>query len=120
MGKKVIILLLIVSLALNAFFLGSYLTSEIAGTKEEIMAHDEENAAIIEQFAKNREALEACALELEIYKNSLVELESRPDNCPFTFIANATMQAPAVVQRVEIIEQGTSFRQRFREEGAMI
>lgn len=120
MGRRAIILLLIVSLILNAFFLGSYLNNDRAGIEEGIIVPDEEYISIIEQLEKNSEALEACSIELDMYKNSLVELEARPDNCPFTFIANATMQAPAVVQRVEVIEQGTIFRQKVTEEGTMI
>ena len=119
MDNRGIVLLLLVSLAFNVYFLGpDTITERIEMQGDE--SSQQTNDELREQLEECNQSLQACDLQLEFYMNRLREMENGSDVCPLTFLGNATMQAPAVVQRIELIERGPFVRQTVTEEGAML
>ncbi len=119
MGNRGIVLLLLVSLAFNIYLLGPDTITErfeMQGGESSQQTNDE----LREQLEECNRSLQACDLQLEFYRDQLLEMENGSDECPLTFLGNATMQAPAIVQRVELIERGPFIRERITEEGAML
>jgi hypothetical protein len=119
MGNRGIVLLLLVSLAFNIYLLGPDTITErfeMQGGESSQQTNDE----LREQLEECNRSLQACDVQLEFYRKQLLEMENGSDGCPLTFLGNATMQAPAIVQRVELIERGPFVRERVTEEGAML
>jgi hypothetical protein len=119
MGNRGIVLLLLVSLAFNIYLLGPDTITErfeMQGGESSQQTNDE----LREQLEECNQSLQACDRQLESYREQLLEMENGSDECPLTFLGNATMQAPAIVQRVELIERGPFVRERVTEEGAML
>ena len=119
MGNRGIVLLLLVSLAFNIYLLGPDTITErfeMQGGESSQQTNDE----LREQLEECNRSLQACDLQLEFYRDQLLEMENGSEECPLTFLGNATMQAPAIVQRVELIERGPFIRERITEEGAML
>ena len=112
-------LLLLVSLAFNIYLLGPDTITErfeMQGGESSQQTNDE----LREQLEECNRSLQACDLQIEFYRDQLLVMENGSDECPLTFLGNATMQAPAIVQRVELIERGPFIRERITEEGAML
>ncbi|MDK2834652.1 MAG: hypothetical protein PWR29_923 [Methanolobus sp.] len=120
MGNKGIVLLLIVSLAFNIYLLGPETISERLEMQGDQVSLQETNENLRRQLEECNQSLEACSLQLEFYREQLLESGTGDEECPLAFLGNATMQAPAIVQRVELIERGPFIRQRVTEEGAML
>jgi len=119
MGNRGIVLLLLVSLAFNIYLLGPDTITErfeMQGGESSQQTNDE----LREQLEECNRSLQACDLQIEFYRDQLLVMENGSDECPLTFLGNATMQAPAIVQRVELIERGPFIRERITEEGAML
>ncbi|WP_256623113.1 S16 family serine protease [Methanolobus chelungpuianus] len=112
--------LLIVSLAFNIYLLGPETISERLEMQGDQVSLQETNEDLRRQLEECNQSLEACSLQLEFYREQLLESGIGGEECPLAFLGNATMQAPAIVQRVELIERGPFIRQRVTEEGAML
>jgi len=120
MGNRGIVLLLIVSLAFNIYLLGPETISERLEMQGDQVSLQETNDDLRRQLEECNQSLDACSLQLEFYREQLLESGIGDEECPLAFLGNATMQAPAIVQQVELIERGPFIRQRVTEEGAML
>ncbi|WP_406657425.1 S16 family serine protease [Methanolobus sp. ZRKC2] len=123
MGNRVIVLLLIASLALNAYFWVSAQPledSEVRQIKQELESLQDTNDALKEQIQLNNESLQSCTAELDFYRDRVFELESQAGVCPTGITGSATLQAPAVIQKIEVVDDGPFFRRIVTEEGTMI
>lgn len=120
MGNRGIVLLLIVSLAFNIYLLGPETISERLEMQGDQVSLQETNDDLRRQLEECNQSLDACSLQLEFYRDQLMDSGIGDEECPLAFLGNATMQAPAIVQRVELIERGPFIRQRVTEEGAML
>ncbi len=129
MVKKILTFLLILSLALNAYFvwfaqpqtLGAGESAEqIREMQDRINALEEENEALKVQVLLNNQSMQSYASQVEFYRNRVVELETTFQACPVGQEGFATLQAPAVVQRIEEGENGPFVSETVIEEGALI
>ncbi len=129
MGKKILTFFLILSLALNAYFvwfaqpqpLGAGESAEqIREMQEDINSLEDENEILQSQVLLNNQSLQSYASQVEFYRNRVVELETTFQACPVGQEGFATLQAPAVVQRIEEGENGPFVSETVIEEGALI
>jgi len=129
MGKKILTFFLILSLALNAYFvwfaqpqpLGAGESAEqIREMQEDINSLEDENEILQSQVLLNNQSLQSYASQVEFYRNRVVELETTFQTCPVGQEGFATLQAPAVVQRIEEEENGPFVSETVIEEGALI
>lgn len=123
MGNRVIVLLLIASLALNAYLWVSAQPledSEVRQIKNELRTLQKTNDALETQIALNNQSMNSCASQLDFYRERVYELESAAGACPTGIQGSATMQAPAVIQQIEVVDEGAFFRRVVTEEGTMI
>lgn len=123
MGNRVIVLLLIASLALNAYlwvYAQPSEDSDLRQMKEELRSLQEINDELETQIQLNNQTLNSCTEQLEFYRERIYELESEEDAHTTGTQGMATMQAPAIIQQIEVVEEGPFFRRVITEEGAMI
>ncbi|MDW7732846.1 MAG: S16 family serine protease [Methanolobus sp.] len=123
MGNRVIVLLLIASLALNAYLWVYAQPPDDSGfrqMKEELRSLQETNDALETQIQLNNQSLNSCTAQLEFYRERTYELESEEGACSTGTQGMATMQAPAIIQKIEVVDDGPFFRRIITEEGAMI
>ncbi|MBN2109507.1 MAG: hypothetical protein JW705_00250 [Methanosarcinaceae archaeon] len=123
MGNRAIILLLISSLALNACLLVYFQPPGDSGVikmKQELRWLQERNDALEEQIQLNNQSLNSCNAQIDFYRKRIYELESEAGTCPTGIQGNATMQAPAVIQKIRVVDEGAFLRRIATEEGTMI
>ncbi|QLC50017.1 hypothetical protein HWN40_07070 [Methanolobus zinderi] len=122
MGNRVIVLLLIASLALNGYlwvYAQPAEDSEFRQMEAEIESLQERNDELRMQAMTNNQSLQSCTAQLDFYRERIFELESESGN--MTGIEGAaTLQAPAVIQQIEVVDEGPFFRRVVTEEGTMI
>jgi len=129
MVKKILTFLLIFSLVLNAYFvwfaqpqtLGAGESAEqIKEMQERINSLEQENEVLQSQIRQDNQSLQSYANQVEFYRNRVVELETEFQACPAGEEGFATLQAPAVVQRIEQEQNGPFASETVIEEGALI
>ncbi|WP_406661750.1 S16 family serine protease [Methanolobus sp. ZRKC3] len=123
MMMKAIVLLLFLSLALNTYLLSYDSMPEDAATRELqdiIDSISDENELLNIQVRQDNESLQSYASQLDYYRNRIFELESQAGICPVGMEGSATLQAPAVFQKIEFVEDGPFIRRLVTEEGEMI
>lgn len=85
----------------------------------EIESLQERNDELRMQAMTNNQSLQSCTAQLDFYRERIFELESESGN--MTGIEGAaTLQAPAVIQQIEVVDDGPFFRRVVTEEGTMI
>ncbi|TGC09399.1 S16 family serine protease [Methanolobus halotolerans] len=123
MGNRVIVLLLIASMALNGYLWVSAQPveySEVRQMKEEIESLQQINDALRTQIRDNDQSLQSCTAQLDFYRERIYQLESDSGTCPTGIQGAATLQAPAVIQQIEVVGEGPFYRRVVTEEGTMI
>ncbi len=129
MGKKILTLLLIFSLALNAYFVwfaqpqtpgNGESAEQIREMQENINSLEQENEVLQSQVRQDDQSMQSYASQVDFYRNRVVELETTFQACPVGQEGFATLQAPAVVQRVEEERNGPFVSEKVIEDGALI
>lgn len=115
MGNRGIVLLsllLIASLALNG-----YLWLQMGA---EIEFLQQRNDGLTTQVNNNNQSLQSCAAQLDLYRERIHELQTEVGTNMTGIQGAATLQAPAVIQQVEVVDVGPFTRRTIVEEGAML
>lgn len=128
MGKKILTFILILSLVLNAYFVwfaqpqpgDGESAEQIREMQENINSLEQENEALQAQIRQDNQSLQSYASQVEFYRDRVVELETTFQACPVGQEGFATLQAPAVVQRIEEERNGPFVTETVIEEGALI
>ena len=106
MKSKLLIFLLALSLIANAYFvLFAEQPSLEKGQVEEMQTHinslQKENENLQAQVNQNNQSLKSYASQLNFYRKKVFELESNSKTFPTGIEGFATLQGPAVIQKVQ-------------------
>ena len=106
MKSKLLIFLLVLSLVANAYFvLFTEQPSLEKGQVEEMQTHinslQKENENLQAQVNQNNQSLKSYASQLNFYRKKVFELESNSKTFPTGIEGFATLQGPAVIQKVQ-------------------
>ncbi|MGB9939595.1 S16 family serine protease [Methanosarcina sp.] len=125
MKSKFLVFLLVISLVANAYFVlfeeqPSFEEEQIQEMQTRINSLETENENLKEQIIQNNESLQSYASQLESYRERIFELENSSQMCPAGIEGFATLQGPAVFQKIELERSGPFYRENISEEGALL
>ncbi|HDM36670.1 MAG TPA: ATP-dependent protease, partial [Candidatus Syntrophoarchaeum butanivorans] len=123
MGKVsvVLVVLLLASLSLNIYFIHEPVRVDTGVLKERISALEEENRYLKMELYQTNISLQQAREQLATYREQLAELRgmiNRTSASPES--GSATLDAPAVMQRVEYSGEFPFYTRRVIEEGTMM
>lgn len=123
-SKVLIAFILVLSLIANAYFI-LFDQAPVEGAQVQIMqarinSLERENERLETQIAQNNQSLQSYASQLEFYRERVFELENSLQACPAGMEGFATLQAPAIFQRVELERSGPFIREVVSEEGTLL
>lgn len=125
MKSKLLILLLALSLVTNAYFVlfekePSFETGQVQDMQAQINELQKENENLRTQMNQNNESLKSYASQLDSYRKKVYELENGSLNCPAAIEGFATLQGPAVFQRIQKDPTDPFGRRSVSEEGTLM
>lgn len=86
----------------------------------QINSLETENKRLETQIAQDNQSLQSYASQLDYYREKVYELQNDSQMCPVSMEGSATLQGPAVFQKVQTEQNGPFIRQSVSEEGALI
>ncbi len=125
MRSKLLVFLLVISLVANAYFVlfeeqPSFEEEQVQEMQTRINSLETENENLKEQIEQNNQSLQSYASQLESYRERIFELENSSQMCPAGIEGFATLQGPAVFQKIELERSGPFIRENISEEGALL
>ena len=81
---------------------------------------EKENERLETQIAQNNQSLQSYASQMDFYRERVFELENNLQACPVGLEGFATLQGPAVFQKIEQERSGPFIRESVSEEGALL
>lgn len=125
MRSKLLVFLLIISLIANAYFVlfeeqPSFDEEQIQEMQARINSLETENENLKAQLNQSNQSLQSYASQLESYRERIFELENSSQMCPAGIEGFATLEGPAVFQKVELERSGPFIRENVYEEGALL
>jgi len=124
MKSKLLTFILVLSLVANAYFL-LFAQAPVEGEQvqkmhAQINSLETENKRLETQIAQDNQSLQSYASQLDYYREKVYELQNGSQMCPVSMEGSATLQGPAVFQKVQTEQNGPFIRQSVSEEGALI
>ncbi len=125
MKSKLLVFLLAISLFANAYFVlfeeqPSFEEGQIQGMQTRINSLETENENLKAQANQNNESLQSYASQLKSYRERVFELENSSQTCPAGIEGFATLQGPAVFQKVVTDQTDPFIQQSVSENGALL
>ena len=125
MKSKFLVVLLVLSLFANAYFVlfeeqPSFEGKQVQEMQTRINSLETDNEKLKVQMNQNNESLQSYASQLESYRERVFELENSSQMCPAGVEGFATLQGPAVFQTVQTDQTGPFIRQSTSKEGALL
>jgi predicted S18 family serine protease len=125
MKSKLLIFLLAISLVANAYFVmfeeqPSSEEGQIQEMQTRINTLETENKNLKTQINQNNESLQSYASQLGSYRERVFELENSSQMCPAGIEGFATIQGPAVFQKVKLERSGPFVQENVSMEGALL
>ena len=122
MRSRILAVLLVLSLMANVYMVFMYQPArqDMQQLEGRINSLEKTNADLNTQIYRDNITLQNYASALEVYRQRIASLESRLNATPTALSGSAELQAPAVMQRIEYIEDYPFVRQRVVEEGSMM
>ncbi len=125
MKSKMLVFLLVLSLVANAYFVWfeeqpSFKGEQVQEMQSRINSLEEENENLRGQINQNNESLKSYASQLDSYREKVFELQNGSPMCPVGLEGFATLQGPAVYQKIQNNQEGPFIRQSVSEEGALL
>lgn len=125
MKSKLLVFLLAISLVANAYFVmfeeqPSSEEGQIQEMQTRINTLETENENLKTQINQNNESLQSYASQLESYRERVFELENGSQMCPAGIEGFATIQGPAVFQKVKLERSGPFIQENVSTEGALL
>ncbi|AKB59404.1 Archaeal serine protease [Methanosarcina barkeri 227] len=125
MKSKLLVFLLVISLFANAYFVlfeeqPSFEGKQVQEMQTQINSLETENKNLKTQMNQSNESLQSYASQLKSYRERVFELENGSQACPEGIEGFATLQGPAVFQKVELEKAGPFIRKNVSEEGALL
>ncbi|HEY3361699.1 MAG TPA: S16 family serine protease [Methanosarcina sp.] len=125
MKSKFLVVLLVLSLFANAYFVmfeeqPSFEGKQVQEMQTRINSLETENENLKAQINQNNESLQSYASQLKSYREKVFDLENSSQTCPTGIEGFATLQGPAVFQKVMTDQTGPFIQQSVSEKGALL
>ena len=124
MKSKLLTFLLVLSLVANAYFVWFQPTPPGSEQVQEMQASinslERVNQNLKAQILQDNSSLQSYASQVDFYREKVFKLESNLQACPVGREGFATLQGPAVFQKIENEQTGPFVRQSITEEGTLI
>jgi predicted S18 family serine protease len=124
MKSKFLALILVLSLIANAYFVFFYSApvegEQVQEMQERINSLEKENEILATQVTQDNQSLQSYASQLDSYREKVYELQNGSQVCPVSLEGFATLQGPAVFQKIQTEQDGPFIRQSVSEEGTLI
>jgi len=125
MKSKFLVVLLVLSLFANAYFVmfeeqPSFEGKQVQEMQTRINSLETENENLKAQINQNNESLQSYASQLKSYREKIFDLENSSQTCPAGIEGFATLQGPAVFQKVVTDQTGPFIQQSVSEKGALL
>ncbi|MCC4765323.1 ATP-dependent protease [Methanosarcina sp. DH1] len=125
MKSKLLVFLLVISLFANAYFVlfeeqPSFEGKQVQEMQTQINSLETENKNLKTQINQSNESLQSYASQLKSYRERVFELENGSQICPVGVEGFATLQGPAVFQKVKLERSGSFIWKNVSEEGALL
>lgn len=123
MRKGIVILLLIISLTANFYFLAvqqPVKDEQVQLLQERINSLEAEKEDLNAQISQDNVSLQSYASQLDFYRQQVNELGSSMGISSDEYEGTASLQAPAVYQSIEEVIDGPFIRQIVTEKGSMM
>ncbi len=122
MKSKILAVLLIMSILVNIYLLfsGQPTQKDLGELENRTNYLEKENADLSKQVNQDNISERNYISQLQIYRQRVAYLESNLNNTPTNIQGFAALQAPAVMQRIEYIQDYPFVRQQVVEEGSLI
>ncbi|AKB48323.1 putative ATP-dependent protease [Methanosarcina sp. Kolksee] len=125
MKSKLLVFLLVISLFANAYFVlfeeqPSFEGKQVQEMQTQINSLETENKNLKTQINQSNESLQSYASQLKSYRERVFELENGSQICPAGVEGFATLQGPAVFQKVKLERSGSFIWKNVSEEGALL
>lgn len=124
MKSKLLTFLLVLSLVANAYFVWFQPTPPGSEQVQEMQASinslERVNQNLKAQILQDNSSLQSYASQVDFYREKVFKLESNLQACPAGREGFATLQGPAVFQKIENEQTGPFVRQSITEEGTLI
>lgn len=124
MKSRLLTFILVLSLIANAYFLlfeqAPVEGEQVQKMQAQINSLETENKRLETQIAQDNQTLQSYASQLDYYRERVYELQNGSQMNPVSVEGSATLQGPAVFQKVQTEQNGPFIRQSVSEEGALI
>lgn len=124
MKSKFLALILVLSLIANTYFVFFYSApvegEQVQEMQERINSLEKENERLATQVTQDNQSLQSYASQLDSYREKVYELQNGSQVCPVSLEGFATLQGPAVFQKIQTEQDGPFIRQSVSEEGTLI
>lgn len=121
MKIKIVTALLLLSIFLNIYLIQAQPSpKELLDMKNKIDRLEMENARMSKQIYADNLSKQNYASQLDLYREKIEEIETKFNNTPTDLTGTAYLEAPAVMQKVEYIEDYPFMRQQITEIGSMM
>lgn len=121
MKSKILAVLLLLSILTNIYFIQVQPSSkDLLEMKDKINQLEITNSEMNKQIYRDNLSIQNYASQLDLYREKISNLEVKLNNTPTGLSGSAKLEAPAVMQKVEYIEDYPFMRQQITEIGSMI
>lgn len=120
MKRKILVVLLTLSIIANVYLAFLYQPVQQKALQDRINNLEKTNAELSMQVDRYNLSLQNDVTTLNLYRQRITQLEANVNKTPTELQGFAELQAPAVMQRIERIEDYPFVRQRVVEEGSLI
>ena len=121
MKSKILALLLLISILMNIYLIQAQPSSkDLLEMKDKINQLEITNSEMSKQIYRDNLSIQNYASQLDLYREKIANLEQKINNTPSGLSGAAKLEAPAVMQKVEYIEDYPFVRQQITEIGSMM
>jgi predicted S18 family serine protease len=121
MKSKILAVLLLLSILMNIYLIQIQPSSkDLLEMKDKINQLEITNSEMSKQIYRDNLSIQNYASQLDLYKEKISGLEEKSNNTPTGLSGTAKLEAPAVMQKVEYIEDYPFVRQQITEIGSMM
>ncbi|MFZ3167154.1 MAG: S16 family serine protease [Candidatus Methanoperedens sp.] len=121
MKSKILAVLLLISILMNIYLIQAQPSSkDLLEMKNKINQLEINNSEMSKQIYRDNLSIQNYASQLDLYREKISGLEEKFNNTPSGLSGAAKLEAPAVMQKVDYIEDYPFVRQQITEIGSMM
>jgi len=121
MKSKILAVLLLISILMNIYLIQAQPSSkDLLEMKDKINQLEITNSEMSKQIYRDNLSIQNYASQLDLYREKIAGLERKINNTPTGLSGAAKLEAPAVMQKVDYIEDHPFVKQQITEIGSMM